>query len=145
VARAAFDLALRQQRGELPRGHLDSAPLPGSVAHAVADHGPARLHYRGEDHLLSAAVFTLGREPSCHLVFETELYPTVSARHCEIVLTGGVYLLHDRSRHGTLLNDNPVTEPATLHSGDWIRLGPSGPLVRFLGQPGGKPQLMTTA
>lgn len=143
VARAAFDLAVRQHRGELPRGHLDSVSLPGSAA--VGDQGPARLHYRGEDHLLSAPLFTLGRDPSCNLVFETDLYPTVSARHCEIVLSRGGYLLRDRSRHGTQINDCLVTQPTALHSGDWIRLGPNGPLVRFLGQPSDQRRLTTTA
>jgi pSer/pThr/pTyr-binding forkhead associated (FHA) protein len=103
------------------------------------------LHYRGEDHLLSGPLFTLGREPSCDLIFETELYPTVSTRHCEIVFTRGVYLLQDRSRHGTLVNDCLVTQPVALHSGDWIRLGPGGPLVRFLGQPADQRPLMTIA
>ncbi len=145
VARAAFDLAVRQHRGDLPRGHLDDAALPGSAADAAADRGPARLHYRGEDHLLAAPLFALGRDPACHLVFETERYPTVSARHCEIVLSRGVYLLRDRSRHGTLVNDCLVTQPTALHSGDWIRLGPDGPLLRFLGQEGGQRPLMTIA
>jgi hypothetical protein len=146
VTRAAFDLAVRQQRGELSHGHLDSAALPGSaVANVVNDRGPARLHFHGEDHLLSAPLFTLGRDLSCHLVFETELYPTVSARHCEIALTRGVFQLRDRSRYGTLVNDCVVTQPTVLHSGDWIRLGPDGPLLRFLGRADGQRQLMTTA
>ncbi|HEY7157079.1 MAG TPA: FHA domain-containing protein [Gemmataceae bacterium] len=146
VARAAFDLAARQHRGVLPRGHLDAVALPGSASSdAAGDRGPARLHYRGEDHLLSGSLFTLGRDPSCNLVFETELYPTVSIRHCEIVWTRGAYLLRDRSRHGTLVNDCLLTQSVVLHSGDWIRLGPGGPLVRFLGQPSGQRQRMTIA
>jgi hypothetical protein len=146
VARSAFELALRQHRGELPRGHLDAAPLPGSAASdAAGDRGPARLHYRGEDYLLSAPLFILGRDPSCNLVFETDLYPSVSIRHCEIVFTRGLYLLRDRSRHGTLVNDCRVTQPTALHSGDWIRLGPAGPLVRFLGQPSDQRQRITIA
>jgi hypothetical protein len=143
VARAAFDLARRQHRGELPRGHLDTVPLPGSAP--AADAGPARLRYGDEDYLLSGPLFTLGRDPACHLVFETEQYPTVSTRHCEIVLTRGGYVLRDRSRHGTLINDCLLTQPTALHSGDWIRLGPGGPLVRFLGQPSDQRQLMTIA
>jgi FHA domain len=146
VARAAFDLALRQHKGELPRGHLDAAPLPGtSAADASSDRGPARLHFRGADYLLSGPLFILGREPSCNLIFETELYPTVSARHCEIVFRRGAYLLRDRSRHGTLVNDCLVTQPVALHSGDWIRLGPGGPLVRFLGQANDQRHVMTIA
>jgi hypothetical protein len=145
VARAAFDVAGRQQRGELPSGHLEGAPLSSNAAACAVDRGPARLHFRGEDHVLSSALYSLGRDPSCHLVFETELFPTVSARHCEIVLTRGVYLLRDRSRYGTLVNDCVVTQPTALHSGDWIRLGPDGPLLRFLGEAGGQRRLMTTA
>lgn len=144
VARAAFDLASRQHRGDLPRGHLDCVPLPGiSAADAAGDRGPARLHFRGEDFLLSEPLFALGRDPACHLIFETELYPTVSARHCEIVLTNGTYLLRDRSRQGTLVNDCVVTQPTPLRSGDWIRLGPDGPLLRFLGQANDQRQLTT--
>jgi hypothetical protein len=144
VARAAFDLALRQNRGDLPRGHLDCAPLPGSsVVDAANDRGPARLYFRGYDYLLSSPLFVLGRDPACHLVFETDLYPTVSGRHCELVLTRGVYMLRDRSRHGTLINDCLVTQPTALHSGDWIRLGTGGPLLRFLGQASDQRQLTT--
>ncbi len=50
VARAAFELALRQHRGELPRGHLDAAPLPGSGAANAAGRsrsGPPALSRRG--------------------------------------------------------------------------------------------------
>ena len=145
VARAAFDLAVRQMNGELSDGHLDGAPLPGSATATAGDRGAARLHFRGRDLLLDQQVFSLGRDPTCHLVFETDLYPTVSTRHCEIVLTRGAYLLRDRSRYGTLINDCLVTQPTALHSGDWIRLGPDGPVLRFLGQAGGQRRLMTTA
>lgn len=44
VARAAFDVALRQQRGDLPHGHLDGIALPRSAAD---DRGPTRLPFRG--------------------------------------------------------------------------------------------------
>jgi hypothetical protein len=132
VARAAHFLAGRVSRGDLVRGYHETAPLPHGV---VADPGPARLQFRGEEHPLSEGVFTIGRAHDCDLVFETELYPTVSARHCEIVLDRRAYTLRDRSRHGTLVNDRPVSQQVALHSGDWIRLGPSGPVLRFLGQP----------
>jgi molecular chaperone DnaK (HSP70) len=45
VTRAAFDLAVRQHRGDLPRGHLDSVSLPGR--RAADDQGPTRLPFRG--------------------------------------------------------------------------------------------------
>jgi predicted component of type VI protein secretion system len=62
------------------------------------------------------------------------LYPHVSAQHCEVIYDRRAYTLWDRSRHGTLLNDRRIHQQATLHSGDWIRLGPRGPVLRFLGQ-----------
>ncbi len=132
VARAAHFLAGRVSRGDLPRGYHESAPLPQGTA---ADPGPARLQFRGRELTLPEGVFTIGRAAECDLVFETELFPTVSAKHCEIVLDRRAYTLRDRSRHGTLVNDRPVAQQVALHSGDWIRLGPSGPVLRFIGQP----------
>jgi len=134
LAAVAHGLAGRLQRGDLATGHLEDAPL---TAGPVADTGPARLSFRGQDHPLCGPTFTLGRDPNCNLVFESELYPSVSAQHCEIVLDRDVYTLHDQSRHGTLVNDRPVNQQmVALHSGDWIRLGPDGPVLRFLGQVG---------
>ena len=48
------------------------------------------------------------------------------------------YLLFNRSRDGTLVNDALVVGSAVLQPGDWIRLGPEGPLVRFLGHAEGR-------
>jgi pSer/pThr/pTyr-binding forkhead associated (FHA) protein len=80
--------------------------------------------------------FTLGRDPGCNLVFEAALFPGVAPHHCDIVLDQRAFTLHDRSRQGTLLNDRLVHRIAPLHSGDWIRLGPDGPVLRFVGQAG---------
>jgi hypothetical protein len=145
VARAAHELAIRLHRGDIPPGSLEQVQLPLAAAGSSGDGGPPRLNFRGQDYLLPATTFTLGRDPSCDLVFESELYPSVSARHCEIVYERRTYTLRDRSRHGTMVNDRRVTQQTPLHSGDWIRLGPSGPLVRFLGRPSEQPQLMTIA
>ena len=142
LARAAHDFAMRVLRGDLPAGHREEIPLRAPPA---PDRGAARLHFRGQDHPLRGPSFTLGRDPACDLILESELYPTVSGRHCEIVRERRGFVLHDRSRHGTLVNDSPVARPTPLHSGDWIRLGPSGPLVRFLGQAAEHRPLMTTA
>ena len=73
------------------------------------------------------------------------LYPSVSGRHCEIVFDRRVYTLRDRSRHGTLVNDRPVNQQVVLRSGDWIQLGPGGPVLRFLGQAPGQNKLLPTA
>jgi FHA domain len=132
IGRAAHHLLARMQRGELPRGHLDSIRLP--TAHGD-DLGPPRLQYRGRDHYLDQPLFTLGADASCDMVFSREQYPSVAATHCEISYDRRVYTLRDRSRQGTLVNDHPIKRQTSLHSGDWIRLGPSGPVVYFLGQP----------
>lgn len=143
LARAAWELAVRVQRGELSHGHFDAVlPLPPRTP---ADAGPPRLHFRGQDHVLRGTTFVLGRQPGCDLVLDSELYPMVSARHCEIVLDHRSYLLRDRSRNGTLLNDRPVSQQAPLRAGDWIRLGPDGPLLRFLGQADDQRKLGTIA
>lgn len=142
LALAAHRLAVRVERGELDAGHYEELALP--VGFARGDDGPARIHFRGRDHFLTRTVFTLGRDPSCDLVFESDLYPNVSARHCEIVLDRRVYLLRDKSRHGTFVNDGRVVQQSPLQPGDWIRLAPGGPLLRFLGKPG-DPRTVVTA
>src|SRR5262249_50934045 len=142
IARGAHELATRQQRGDLPRGPLDDVPLSAGTS---AQAGPARLLFESRDYFLSGTVFTLGRDPACDLVFASDLYPTVSARHCEIVHDRLAYVLRDRSRHGTLVNDIPVSGQVVLRSGDWIRLGPRGPLLRFLGQAADQLKLVTIA
>jgi hypothetical protein len=142
AARAACDLAARWQRGELARGPVEVAPLPPPLP---AEAGPARVQFRNQDYPLRGRPFLLGRHADCDLVFDSEQYPTVSGRHCEIVYERRIFLLRDRSRHGTLVNDRPVIQELVLQAGDWIRLGPGGPLVRFLGQAADQLKLMTTA
>jgi hypothetical protein len=134
LAGTGHELAVRIHRGDVPPGHLESIPLGAAPAGPEMDAGPARLSFRGQDHFLSSTGFVLGRDPACDLVFETELYPHVSARHCEIIYDRRAFTLFDRSRYGTLLNDRLIHKQAALHSGDWIRLGPHGPVLRFLGQ-----------
>jgi hypothetical protein len=142
AARAAHALAGRFLRGELTGHQGSSAPIPPPQP---LDAGPARLHFRGQDFLLNRATFTLGRQPSCDLVFDSDAYPAVSGWHCEIIYDHRSFVLRDRSRHGTLVNDRPVAQQVMLSPGDWIRLGPEGPLLRFLGQPADGRRLVTTA
>lgn len=142
-ARGAHMIAAYFQRGELPPGHLErTAPLP---LPQPVEAGPARLHYRGEDYFINEPRFSLGRQAGCNLVFDGDLHQGVSPRHCEIVLDYRSFLLIDRSREGTLVNDAAVTGTSLLRAGDWIRLGPHGPLLRFLGQGPGLSPLSTTA
>jgi hypothetical protein len=142
AARAACDLAGRWQRGELQGGPIVVAPLPPPLP---VDAGPARLQFRGQDYALRDRVFLLGRHADCDLVFDSETYPTVSGRHCEIVCERRTYMLRDRSRQGTLVNERAVIQETALQAGDWIRLGPGGPQVRFLGRAADQLKLMTIA
>ena len=87
----------------------------------------------------------MGRDPRCDLVFDTAEFPSVSGRHCEVVAVPGGFTLVDHSRHGTFVNNRPVAQERPLQAGDWIRLGPDGPLVRFLGAASDGRKLMTTA
>jgi hypothetical protein len=143
LARTAHGLAERMFRGDLAREHHASAVPFGQAA--SADLGPARLQYRDQYYPLQGTSFTLGRQASCDLVFDSAYYPMVSGRHCEIVLERRGFFVRDRSRNGTWLNDQPVTQPTPLRPGDWIRLGPDGPLLRFLGRANDARQLGTTA
>jgi hypothetical protein len=142
AARAAHALAVRTRCHEVPRGRLQSAlllPPPSPEA------GEPRLHFLGQDYPLGASAFLLGRHPDCDLVFDSQLYPAISGQHCEIIRDRLGYLLRDHSRHGTLINERPVLQQCALHPGDWIRLGPGGPSLRFLGSTPDQRSLMTTA
>jgi hypothetical protein len=137
AARAAHSLGAFFQNGDWPRGHLDiAAPLP---LPQPLEAGPPRLNFQGQDFFLKDPNFVLGSQTSCHLLFDSRRFPLVAPRHCEIMFDQRAYLLFNRSRDGTFVNDTAVVGSAVLHPGDWIRLGPEGPLVRFLGQSDGRP------
>jgi hypothetical protein len=121
-----------QQNGNAAAGHLELvAPLPKP---ATVEAGPPRLHFQGQDYLLGEHSFFLGCHDTCHLVVDDPRHAAVDAGQCEIVFDHRAYILFNRSRDATLVNDFPVNGSVVLHPGDWIRLGFEGPLVRFLGQ-----------
>ncbi len=132
VARAVHALGTHLQHG--PATHLElAAPLPRP---ASVDLGPARLHHRGEDYLLGEHNIFLGLGDAGQLLVDDPRHAGAEARHCELVFDQRTYILFNRSRDATLVNDCPVAGSVVLHPGDWIRLGVEGPLVRFLGQTG---------
>jgi hypothetical protein len=140
ASRGAHGLGASFQRGDILRGHLPAAaplPLPQPL-----EAGPARLHYQGQDYVLGMGPFLIGRQPGVDLMFDSEQWPHICGRHCEIIYDRRSHLLCDRSRAGTLVNDQPAINAVQLRPGDWIRLGPQGPLMRFLGQ---SPDMRTTA
>ncbi|HEX3316334.1 MAG TPA: FHA domain-containing protein [Gemmataceae bacterium] len=115
-----------------PGLHCDEAvPLPLPMP---LDAGPARLSFQGQNHYLTGAAFGLGSHGGCQLYFDAARYPAVASRHCEIVFERRAFVLTNRSREGTLVNEGIVHHSIVLQAGDWIRLGAQGPQVRLLGQ-----------
>jgi serine phosphatase RsbU (regulator of sigma subunit) len=73
--------------------------------------------------------FTIGRGRGCDLVLEDS---EVSRDHAEIASTGAGWVLRDhKSRHGTFLNGDRVTERVLSHR-DQIECGRGGPALVFL-------------
>jgi hypothetical protein len=139
-ARGAHSVAVYFQRGDIACGHLPAAaPLPLPLP---LEAGPARLHFQGRDHLLGSSSFVIGRQAGVDLVFDAEMWPKVSPRHCEIIYDHRTHMLCNRGREGTLVNDCLATQAVPLRGGDWIRLGADGPMLRFLGH---STDLRTTA
>jgi len=69
---------------------------------------------------LKLGINKLGRSPANDFQIE---HPTISARHCEIVLENGEVVISDlQSTNGTFFRGEPVTE-ARLTAGQSFRLG----------------------
>jgi ABC-type multidrug transport system ATPase subunit len=82
---------------------------------------------------VAAPVARLGRDPTCEVAFNQDVYPTVSAEHARIERTASGLVLTPRSRSNkTVLNDKPIEASTPLKVGDRIRLGYSGPTVEIL-------------
>ena len=69
---------------------------------------------------MNLGVNHFGRDPEAHF---TIVHPTISARHCELVLTADGVLLRDLgSTNGTFINGEKVQQ-AVLQPGQVLRLG----------------------
>jgi pSer/pThr/pTyr-binding forkhead associated (FHA) protein len=79
-------------------------------------------------HFLQSEI-TLGRDPACDIpIFED----TVSARHARLTYHHGQWWLEDLgSTNGTRLNQEMVTLPTVLTSGDEIGIGQTSLLVNL--------------
>jgi pSer/pThr/pTyr-binding forkhead associated (FHA) protein len=83
--------------------------------------------------MIAAAVVRLGRDPACELSFDAAVYPKVSGEHARIERTAAALVLTPRSQSNkTLLNDQPISQPAALKVGDRVRLGFTGPTIEIV-------------
>lgn len=80
---------------------------------------------------------TIGRDPTCNVVFESLRDDYVSRRHAAIRVENGDHfkLIDLDSRNGTLLNGNAVRGEVELSPADIIELGAEGPKFSFDVQP----------
>jgi pSer/pThr/pTyr-binding forkhead associated (FHA) protein len=80
---------------------------------------------------------TIGRDPTCNMVFESLRDDYVSRRHAAIRIENGDHfkLIDLDSRNGTLLNGNAVRGEVELSPADIIELGSEGPKFSFDVQP----------
>ncbi len=100
--------------------------IPEITVQIVHIEGPRK----GQIDELSATPITIGRDPSCHVVYGKDLR-SVSRRHAEIVREGNRFLLKNLSPNGCLVNGQPAQE-TYLKQGDVIAFADGGPKVSFL-------------
>ena len=85
------------------------------------------------DVVINADVIRLGRDPSCEVPFDSQVYPTVAGRHARLEWTDESCILTPLSQSNkTLLNDRAVESPVPVNVGDRIQLSMSGPTVTIL-------------
>jgi RsiW-degrading membrane proteinase PrsW (M82 family) len=81
---------------------------------------------------------TIGRDPSCQIVIDSQVYGMVSRRHAEIryaPATGGGpehwWICDLNSANGTAINQQPLQGCQILQHGDRLTLGQDGPIFLF--------------
>ncbi|MCB0201003.1 MAG: FHA domain-containing protein [Anaerolineae bacterium] len=99
-------------------------PTGKALATLEGVRGPAQ----GRSFRLTERINTVGRDPQqCEVVIADDNY--VSSKHLRIEISdqGGAVLTDLNSRHGTVVNGQPVdpSQPVTLRGGERIRLGES--------------------
>ncbi len=85
---------------------------------------------KGEIQEFSDDTVSIGRHPSCRLLFPADL-TIVSRKHAEIIREGNRFRLVDASSNGTYVNGKKVAD-CILREGDVIEFAEGGPKVSFL-------------
>ncbi|MDX2153444.1 MAG: trypsin-like peptidase domain-containing protein [Bryobacteraceae bacterium] len=93
---------------------------------------------------------SIGRDPSCEIIFDQDKDDVVSRMHSRINIAAGqppAFKVADLgSRNGTFLNRQRISSEVALTPGDVIQLGPGGPELEFDVEPRalGKPTRLAT-
>jgi len=81
---------------------------------------PAQL---GKRYVLEASPTTVGRGHDNSIVLDSD---SVSRKHCHMERgSNGWFAVDDGSTNGTYVNDDQISAPTRLHSGDRIKVGPT--------------------
>ncbi|MCF6277967.1 MAG: FHA domain-containing protein [Anaerolineales bacterium] len=92
-----------------------------ALALATRKTPPIILTVGGKPTEFNQPEITIGRDPHCEIVLENE---TVSALHARMTFHHGQWWLKDLgSTNGTLLNQEAVTTPTVIISGDMLGCG----------------------
>ena len=105
---------------------------PSILIQIVHIQGPLR----GDIQEFDGTRLTIGRHPSCDVVFPKE-QTLISRHHAVISREGNTFSILDESANGTFVNGQRIRE-AQLKSGDVITIGEGGPKISFLTQVGQK-------
>ncbi len=77
----------------------------------------------GKRYVLEVTPTMIGRGHDNHVVLDSD---SVSRRHCQIERQGATWVAADnRSTNGTYVNDEQISSPKRLFSGDRIKIGPT--------------------
>ena len=105
-------------------------PPASIIVKLVHIHGPLK----GTIQEFSGPEISIGRHPSCDLIFPKDLV-VLSRRHARIIREGNRFKIIDSSINGTYVNKDRVSD-AFLKNGDVITLTQGGPKISFLTQVG---------
>jgi len=92
--------------------------------------GPIPIN--GKEQEFSEPSILIGRHPSCHVQFATDL-AHLSRKHAEIIRDGNQFKLIDHSTNGTFVNGKKIKE-TYLKDGDVLMFAEGGPQISFLTQ-----------
>ena len=86
----------------------------------------------GHARAINSTRLSLGRDALCDLRFDPDAETEVSGRHAEVRIENGAAWVRDaNSTNGVYVNGTRVRGEQRLADGDVIRLGATGPKIRF--------------